>query len=87
MDCEADDLAARAAYIDNVRRLGRKARTAGFAVCLLGVVLLVLVRSRLGSPAWESAGAIAVIGVGWALLFYSVARRLLYLRVHPFKGG
>ncbi|MGH6987685.1 MAG: hypothetical protein ACRED9_12725 [Caulobacteraceae bacterium] len=87
MDCEADDLAARSAYIDHLRSLGRRARTAGFAVCLLGVLLLVIARSKALAPAWESAGAIAVIAVGWALLLYSIARRLLYLRAHPFKGG
>jgi protein-S-isoprenylcysteine O-methyltransferase Ste14 len=77
-------LARQSAYLDSMRAQGRPARFAGFIACLLGVLVLVLGRFRLGGPPWMLWTGVAIVGLGWALFIYAVVRRLAWIRTHPF---
>jgi hypothetical protein len=65
-----------------MRAQGRTERAAGFVACLVGVAMLALARGHLGAEPWLVWGGISVIGLGWALLIISLARRLIWLRAH-----
>jgi hypothetical protein len=83
---EPNFLHRKAAYIETVRALGRRARNAGFVACLLGVLLLVWARVGSGAPVFVLWIALAVIAVGWGLLVWSVIKRVGYIRSHPFES-
>jgi hypothetical protein len=72
------------AYREEVRAKGRPARFAGFIACLLGVLVLVVARFRLGGPAWMLWTGGGIVAVGWGLFMYAISRRLLWIRTHPF---
>jgi hypothetical protein len=75
----------RIAYIDAVRGQKRHIHTAGFAVCLAGVLLLAWAAMK-GPGATSPVGyaAVGVIALGWALLIYVIVARQAYVRAHPF---
>ena len=74
----------QAAYLDTVRAQGKAARFVGMIACLVGVLILVLGRFRLGgAPLWLWSGA-GIVALGWGLFIYALARRLLWVRAHPF---
>ena len=81
---EAADLQRRSVYLDTVRAQGRAWRTAGFIACLLGVMILVIGRYKLGAAPWLLWTGAGVVAVGWALFVYALARRLMWVRAHPF---
>lgn len=73
----------RQAYMERMRALGRPQRAGGFIACLVGVLMMTLARYRLDSSLllWSGGG---VVALGWALFIYALARRLLWVRAHPF---
>ncbi|HEY2706634.1 MAG TPA: hypothetical protein VGI95_01160 [Caulobacteraceae bacterium] len=77
----------QSAYLEQIRQLGRPQRFAGFIACLVGVVVLVVARFRLGSTPWVLWPGAAIVAVGWGLFIYAVARRLLWIRAHPFDSN
>jgi hypothetical protein len=77
-------LAKKAAYIDTLRGLYRRERTAGFVACLLGVLALVWARYSPGAPAWALWVSLAVVAGGWLLFVYVIWRRSVWVRAHPF---
>jgi hypothetical protein len=77
-------LAHRVAYLDLLRSQGRAARTVGFIASLLGVLILVLGRFRLGGAIWLLWTGIVVIGFGWSCFVYALVRRLSWIRAHPY---
>ena len=81
------DLERRTAYLETLRGQGRAARLAGLVACLVGVLILVIGRYRLGGPTWALAGGVAVIALGWALFIYAVGRRLFWARAHPYSNS
>jgi hypothetical protein len=83
MSDEAADLARQSAYLDAVRAMGRKARLAGFVLSAAGVFLMVVARYRVDSPPllW---GGVAIVAAGWGCFIYAVARRVTWVRAHPF---
>jgi O-antigen/teichoic acid export membrane protein len=78
------ELARRVAYLDTLRSQGRAARTAGFIACLLGVLILVVGRFRLGGAVWLLWTGVVVVGFGWSCFVYALFRRLQWRRAHPY---
>jgi len=78
------ELEHRVAYLETLRAQGRPARFAGLVACLVGVLVLVIGRFRLGSPVWMLWGGSATVALGWGLFVYAIGRRLLWVRAHPF---
>jgi hypothetical protein len=74
----------QAAYFEHVRALGRPARFAGFIACALGVAMMVLARYRLDGAPWVLWLGVAIVALGWGLFIYALARRLTWVRAHPF---
>jgi hypothetical protein len=75
----------RIAYVDRVRGYKRNVHTAGFAVCLIGVLLLAWTSMK-GPGATSPVGytAVGVIALGWVMLIYVIVARQRYVRAHPF---
>jgi hypothetical protein len=84
---EVQHLDRQSAYLDAVRAIGRPARVAGLICCLLGVLILVVGRYKFGGMPWLLWGGAAVVAAGWALFIYAVARRLFWIRSHPFDSN
>ena len=84
---EIQHLDRQSAYLDTVRAVGRPARMAGVVCCLVGVLVLVVARFKLGGLAWMLWCGAGVVAAGWALFIYAVARRLLWIRAHPFDSN
>jgi hypothetical protein len=78
------ELQQRVAYLERLRAEGRRARFAGFVACLVGVMILVIGRFRLGGAAWLLWSGLAVVALGWGCFIYAVVRRLNWARAHPF---
>jgi hypothetical protein len=74
----------QSAWLDTVRAQGRGYRFAGFIACLLGVMILIVGRYKLGGPTWLLITGAGVVAVGWGLFVYALARRLMWVRAHPF---
>ncbi len=74
----------QAAYVDQLRALGRAQRTMGLVASLVGVLVLVMGRYRFPDALWVTWTGAAVIAFGWACFVYAVARRFLWMRAHPF---
>lgn len=81
------ELERRAAYLETLRAQGRSARFAGFILSLVGVMILVIGRFRLGSPTWALMGGAAIVALAWALFVYAVGRRLYWVRAHPYSNA
>ena len=77
-------LANRVAYLDTIRSQGRRARTVGLIASLLGVLILVLGRFRLGGAMWLLWTGLVVIGFGWSCFVYALVRRHRWMRSHPY---
>ena len=77
-------LERQVAYLDRLRALGRPQRTLGLVACLVGVVMVVIARFRLGGEPWALWAGAAVIAAGWGLFVYAVAVRVRFVRAHPF---
>jgi hypothetical protein len=77
-------LERQSAYLDRVRSLGRPQRLAGFFACAAGVAMMVLARYRLGGAPWVLWPGVAIVTLGWILFIYAIARRLIWVRAHPF---
>jgi hypothetical protein len=77
-------LERQSAYLDRVRSLGRPQRFAGFVACAAGVAMMVLARYRLGGAPWLLWPGVAIVALGWGLFIYALARRLTWVRTHPF---
>ncbi len=77
-------LKRKAEYVERLRRLGRGERSVGFVACLVGVLGLLVVQRLHWAPPWTLWLALAVIAVGWGLLAWSLWKRLIFLRQHPF---
>jgi hypothetical protein len=77
-------LERQSAYLEQVRSMGRPQRFAGFIACLLGVMMMVLARYKLDSNPWVLWPGVAIVAVGWMLFIYALARRLTWVRTHPF---
>jgi hypothetical protein len=78
------DLDRQVAYLETLRGLGRPQRMAGMIACLVGVLMMVLARYRLGGAPWLLWPGVGVVALGWGLFLYAVARRLTWIRAHPF---
>lgn len=72
------------AYLDSLRARGRRERTWGLVASLIGVLIVVLARFRFQGDPWVLWAGLAVVAVGWGLFVLSVARRILWVRAHPF---
>ena len=72
------------AYLDRIRSLGRRERMFGLVASLVGVLIIVVARFRLAGEPWALWGGVAVVTAGWGLFVVSVARRILWVRAHPF---
>jgi hypothetical protein len=83
MSDEAAQLQRQSAYVDSVRALGRPARVTGFVLSAAGVTMMIVARYRLDSPPLLWAG-VATVAAGWAAFIYAVARRMTWVRAHPF---
>ncbi|HEY3799604.1 MAG TPA: hypothetical protein VGL58_14725 [Caulobacteraceae bacterium] len=83
MTDDAAQLARQSAYLDGIRALGRRTRLAGFVLSALGVLMVIAARYRVDSPQllW---GGVAVVAAGWGCFIYAVARRITWVRAHPF---
>jgi high-affinity Fe2+/Pb2+ permease len=81
------ELARQVAYLETMRGQGRQARLAGFIACLLGVLILVLGRFRLGGAPWLLWTGVTVVGAGWSLFIYALVRRLRWARSHPYPSA
>lgn len=83
---DPQELARRAAYIDEIRGVARSARTIGFICCLVGVLVLAFASYRLEAGAFSPAGyaALGVIIFGWVLFTYAIVKRTRYVRAHPY---
>jgi hypothetical protein len=77
-------LERQVAYLDRLRALGRPQRNLGYVVCLVGVLMVVIARFRLGGEPWALWGGVGIIAAGWGLFIYAVAARLRFVRAHPF---
>ena len=84
---DAGTLDRQAAYLDQVRALGRPQRFAGFVACALGVAMMVLARYRLDGAPWLLWPGVAVVAFGWFLFIYALVRRLTWVRAHPFESN
>ncbi len=74
----------QSAYLDTLRGLYRPERTAGFAACLIGAAMLIVARFRLNGEPWLLWGGAGVVVAGWGLFIYTIIRRYLWVRAHPF---
>lgn len=72
------------AYLDAIRARGRRERSLGLIASLVGVLIVVVARFRLSGEPWALWGGLAIVAAGWGLFVVSVARRLIYVRTHPF---
>ena len=84
MSDEVATLDRQSAYVDRMRAQGRTLRTIGFLACLVGVMILVIGRFRLGAPPWMLWTGAAVVALGWGLFVYALVKRLAWVRAHPF---
>jgi hypothetical protein len=84
MGDEAVALDRQAAYLDTLRAQGRPARFGGMIACLIGVMILVVARFKLGAPLWMLWTGGLVVAFGWGLFVYALVRRLTWVRAHPF---
>jgi hypothetical protein len=84
---DAGTLDRQAAYLEQVRALGRPQRFAGFVACALGVAMMVLARYRLDGAPWLLWPGVAVVALGWLLFIYALVRRLSWVRAHPFDSN
>ena len=75
------------AYLDHVRALGRRERNLGYVACLVGVMMVVIARFRLSGEPWLLWGGGAMVAAGWGLFVYAIARRLIWVRAHPFDSN
>ena len=74
----------RLSYLQEVRGLNSGKRTLGFAVSLLGAMLLIWGRMRVDSPPMAIPSGLVLIATGWALFIYVIVMRTRYVRTHPF---
>jgi hypothetical protein len=79
------ELERQATYLETMRAQGRPVRMAGFIACLLGVVILVVGRFRLGGAPWLLWTGVVVIGAGWSCFVYALVHRLRWIRTHPYQ--
>ncbi|HET9160780.1 MAG TPA: hypothetical protein VFN88_09210 [Caulobacteraceae bacterium] len=81
------ELRARIAWVQEVRKVGQWPRSFGFVFCLIGVILLTYATYKVPGGPRSPFGytSLAVIAVGWVLLFVSMAQRSRYVRAHPFE--
>jgi hypothetical protein len=84
MGDEAVALARRTIYLDQMRVQGRAARYGGMVACLIGVMILIVARFKLGAPLWMLWTGGLIVAAGWGLFVYSLLRRLAWVRTHPF---
>ena len=84
MNEDPAELERQAAYLETMRAQGRPIRFAGFVACLAGVLILVIGRFRLGGATWMLWTGVVVIGLGWSCFIYALARRLRWIRTHPY---
>lgn len=82
---DPEELERKAAYLDTIRGLYRRERSAGFVACLVGVLVLVWSRMRYDAPAWGIWAGLAIIAAGWILFVYVLVRRSAWVRTHPFE--
>ena len=87
MSDDPAQLAHRVAYLDLLRAQGRAARTAGLVASLVGVLILVVGRFRLGGAIWLLWTGVVVIGFGWSCFVYALVRRLAWMRAHPYDSN
>ena len=74
----------RLSYLQEVRGLNSGKHTLGFAVSLLGAMLLIWGRMRVDSPPMAIPSGLVLIATGWALFIYVIVMRTRYVRTHPF---
>lgn len=74
----------RIAYVDHLRNMHKNKRLAGFAGCLVGVLLMVAANYMAGVPHWLRWVGLAVVAPSWLLFIYVMVSRTAYVRAHPF---
>lgn len=86
MDDEARVLQARLAYINALREVAKLPRTIGFIGCLLGSLVMIYANYKMPGGARSPLGytGLGIVAVSWLLFAYSIYRRTLYVRTHPF---
>lgn len=84
MNDEAALIERQTAHLAALRAQGKGERTGGFIACLVGLVIMVVAHNRLGGAPWILWTGVAVVALGWALFVASIARRLIWVRRHPF---
>ena len=82
---DAELLAKRNAYLDTLRGLYRRERTAGFIAVLAGAALLIPARFVAGWPDVAIWAGYAMLAVGWAVMLYVIFRRTAWRRANPFN--
>ncbi len=81
-------LVRRGAYVNEIRRVARRARRLGWLALLLGATTFAWAILR--GPGVHSRPAhlaLAAIILGWGLFFYVMFQRTRYARAHPFDPG
>jgi hypothetical protein len=81
---DAASLDRQSAYLEQIRALGRPQRFAGLVACALGVAMMVFARYKLDGAPWLLWPGVAIVAIGWMLFIYAIARRLTWVRAHPF---
>ena len=84
MNEEAALIERQSAHLTAIRAQGKTERTAGFVACLVGLAIMAVAHNRLGGAPWLLWTGVGMVAVGWALFVASIARRLLWVRAHPF---
>ncbi len=75
----------RAAYVAEVRQVALRERRLGWAALVLGIGTFAWAVLRGPGVDSEVADwAMASVALGWALFFWTMARRTRYARAHPF---
>jgi hypothetical protein len=77
-------LQKRVAYVQSIRNLHKRLQMAGYAGCLIGVLLMVLSTFMAGAPHWLRWVGLAVVAPSWLVFIYVMVSRANYVRAHPF---
>ncbi|HEY8013767.1 MAG TPA: hypothetical protein VIE70_07650 [Dongiaceae bacterium] len=79
--------ALSASQVEVVRAHHRGTRTAGFVVCLVGVLVMIAGRYAPAAPVWVTSVGVGTIAFGWGLFGYALYKRVTLARSIASEGG